>query len=282
MNAPRVVFERRGTGEPLVLLHGIGHHWRAWLPVLDRLAEVHDVVAVDLPGFGQSPLPDVPPTDMHGLVDAVVEIFTELGLERPHVAGNSLGGAIALELAGRGQVASATALSPAGFCSSRELRWALGVLSGHRMAARLPEPVLRAMFRVGVLRHLSFGMILARPGRLTVETALADAQALRAAKAFRMIAKAGRGYAFSGVPAVPVTVAWGTRDRILPYRQSRQARTRLPQARHVDLTGCGHVPMHDDPELVASVILATTGAITPDGTVAGGPEGAGGDGFTTG
>ena len=265
MTAPRVVFERRGSGEPLVLLHGIGHHWRAWLPVLDRLAEFHDVVAVDLPGFGESPLPDVPPTDMHGLVDAVARIFAELGLERPHVAGNSLGGAIALELAGRGEVASATALSPAGFCSPRELRWALGVLSGHRMAARLPEPVLRAMFRLTAARQLSFGMILAHPGRLTVETALADARALRTAKAFRMIARAGRGYAFGGTPAVPVTVAWGTRDRILPYRQARLARTRLPDARHVDLTGCGHVPMHDDPDLVASVILTTTGAIAPAG-----------------
>ncbi|MFD1048194.1 alpha/beta fold hydrolase, partial [Kibdelosporangium lantanae] len=48
-------YERRGSGTPLVLLHGIGHRWQAWEPVLDRLALHHDVIAVDLPGFGLSP-----------------------------------------------------------------------------------------------------------------------------------------------------------------------------------------------------------------------------------
>jgi pimeloyl-ACP methyl ester carboxylesterase len=262
MSAPvEVVFERRGAGAPLVLLHGIGHHWAAWSPVLDRLAEAHDVIAVDLPGFGRSPVPATGlPADMPGLVAAIVELFAALGLDRPHVAGNSLGGAIALELAAAGAVSSATALSPAGFCTPRELRWALTVLSLHRNAARLPEPVLRSLFANPALRTLALGMILARPNRMALAEALADARALREARAFRAVARAGRGYAFAGAPAVPVTVAWGTRDRILPYRQAALARTRLPAARHLDLAGCGHVPMHDDPELVASVILDTTGA----------------------
>lgn len=255
-----LVFERRGAGEPLVLLHGIGHHWRAWEPVLDPLAAAHDVIAVDLPGFGRSPLPpDGLPADMAALVAAVAAFFAELGLGRPHVAGNSLGGAIALELAAAGLVGSATALSPAGFCTPRQLRWALGVLRAHRLASRAPEPVLRMMFRSAPMRTLSFGMIVARPGRLSLGAALADAHALRDARAFDACARAGRRYAFTGAPAVPVTVAWGTRDRILPYRQAALARQRLPGARHLDLPGCGHVPMSDDPDLVADVILATTG-----------------------
>ncbi|PGH45205.1 Pimeloyl-ACP methyl ester carboxylesterase [Micromonospora sediminicola] len=261
MSAPvEVVFERRGAGPALVLLHGIGHHWGAWLPVLDRLAETHDVIAVDLPGFGRSPVPTTGlPADMPGLVAGMVELFAALGLERPHVAGNSLGGAIALELAAAGAVSSATALSPAGFCTPRELRWALTVLTLHRNAARLPEPVLRHLFAAPALRALAMGMILARPNRMALDVALADARALRQARAFRAVARAGRGYAFAGAPTVPVTVAWGTRDRILPYRQAALARTRLPAARHLDLPGCGHVPMHDDPDLVTSVILDTTG-----------------------
>jgi pimeloyl-ACP methyl ester carboxylesterase len=256
-----VIFERRGAGEPLVLLHGIGHHWRAWLPVLDRLARVHDVVAIDLPGFGGSPVPvGGLPADMMAVVAGVSDIFTDLGLDRPHVAGNSLGGAIALELAAAGRVASATAISPAGFCTARELRWAVGVLGLHRAAAHLPRPVMRRMLGVPALRALSFGMLFARPALVPVDAALADARALRDARAFRATARAGRGYAFQGAPSVPVTVAWGTRDRILPYQQATLARQRLPTARHVDLAGCGHVPMHDDPDLVASVILDTTGA----------------------
>ncbi|MFB9236482.1 alpha/beta fold hydrolase [Plantactinospora siamensis] len=265
-----IVFDRRGAGEPLVLLHGIGHHWRAWLPVLDRLAAVHDVIALDLPGFGESPVPAAGlPPDMRAVVAAVADVFAELGLSRPHVAGNSLGGAIALELAAAGAVASATAISPAGFCTPAELRWAIGVLSAHRLAARLPEPVLRRVLAGVAGRSASFGMIFARPALVPVEAALADARALRGARAFRAVARAGRGYAFAGAPAVPVTVAWGTRDRILPYRQAALARQRLPGARHVDLTGCGHVPMYDDPELVASVILGTTGAAGFHGRPAG-------------
>ena len=57
-----LAFERRGTGVPLILVHGIGHHWQAWLPVMDRLAASRDVIAIDLPGFGRSPgLPEGTP-----------------------------------------------------------------------------------------------------------------------------------------------------------------------------------------------------------------------------
>jgi len=258
---PSIVYERRGAGEPLLLLHGIGHHWQAWLPVLDRLAEAHDVIALDLPGFGASPMPaDGAPRDMARAVDGVATFLGDLGLDRPHVAGYSLGGAMALELATAGLVSSATALSPAGFWTGRERRWAIGTLSAHRWGARLPEPVMRTLFRYAAFRALSFGMICARPGRITPEVALADALALRDGQAFRTVARASRSYEFRGTPAAPVTVAWGTRDRILLYRQAARARAALPEARHVDLPGCGHVPMSDDPDLVASVILETTGA----------------------
>ncbi|MEV4759746.1 alpha/beta fold hydrolase [Micromonospora sp. NPDC049559] len=268
---PDVVFDRRGAGEPLVLLHGIGHHRRAWQPVLDRLAARHDVIALDLPGFGGSPVPAAGlPRDMAEVVAAVAAVCAALGLDRPHVAGNSLGGAIALELAAAGRAASATAISPAGFCTPAELRWAVGVLRAHRLGTRLPAPLLRGLFRVGPLRALSFGMLLARPGRLAPEAAFADARALRLGRAFEAVARAGRGYVFRGEPTVPVTVAWGTRDRILPYRQAALARHRLPLARHVELSGCGHVPMHDDPDLVAEVILATTAAAGDGGFRAGG------------
>ncbi|GFJ91812.1 hypothetical protein Prum_054540 [Phytohabitans rumicis] len=137
------------------------------------------------------------------------------------------------------------------------------MLSAHRVGTRLPQPVLRAILRSGALRAVTFGMICAHPTRLTPEVALADALALRNAPAFDAVARASRGYAFQGAPEVPVTVAWGTRDRVLPYRQAARARQALPGARHVDLPGCGHVPMSDNPELVADIILATTQGRVP-------------------
>lgn len=256
-----VVYERRGTGEPLVLVHGIGHHWRAWEPVMDGLAEHYDVIAVDLPGFGRSPVPEKSAEmAMPAAVERLVAFFAASGLGRPHVAGNSLGGAIALELAAGGHVASATALSPAGFASPGEVRRALALLTGHRLGAFTPTPLLRAFYRLEVGRVLAFGQLVAQPRRITADRALADTLALRRGKAFRRVAKVGRRYAFEARPIdVPVTVAWGTGDRILRYAQAERARTRLPGARHVALDGCGHVPMSDAPDAVVAVIRETAG-----------------------
>src|SRR3954466_7103336 len=94
-----VSYERVGRGEPLLLLHGIGHHRQAWDPVVDILATEREVIAVDLPGFGASPaLPDGLAHDLPTMNTALGALCEELGLDRPHVAGNSLGGLLALEL----------------------------------------------------------------------------------------------------------------------------------------------------------------------------------------
>jgi len=250
-------YYRRGAGEPLVLIHGIGHHWRAWEPVLDLLTSSYDVIAIDLPGFGQSPRPPGLPEGMPGAVQAVSELFDELGLDRVHVAGNSLGGGIALELAATGRVASATALSPAGFASPAELRRALRILNGMRMATFLPTPAIRAFYRTSFGRAVSFGPIVTRPGRISADRALADTLAMRRGKSFRRVVRSGRTYAYTGKPDVPVTVAWAEHDRILPLSQAARARELLPDAAHVTLHGCGHVPMSDDPAQVAEVIRRT-------------------------
>jgi pimeloyl-ACP methyl ester carboxylesterase len=251
-------YERRGSGPTLVLLHGIGHRWQAWEPVLDRLAEHHDVIAVDLPGFGNSPPPAAGvPVGMPEAVAAVAEVFVEFNLDRPHVAGNSLGGAIALELAAADRAASATALSPAGFGTARQMRYALAVLHLLRAGAHLPAPVIRWGYRSGLIRASSFAMLMRRPRWMSAEAALGDTLALRGGVAFRSVARAGRRYVYEGKPAVPVTVAWGSRDRILSPRMAAVARERLPEATHVELPDCGHVPMGDNPDLVTSVILDT-------------------------
>src|ERR1700754_142475 len=115
---------RTGSGDPLVLMHGIGSRWQMWEPVIGPLAEHHDVIAVDLPGFGASPMP--PPGTPPGIdsqIALVSEFLAQLGVERPHVAGNSMGGLLALEMAGRGLARSATALSPAGFASRSQMTY---------------------------------------------------------------------------------------------------------------------------------------------------------------
>jgi pimeloyl-ACP methyl ester carboxylesterase len=257
-----IAFERRGNGSPLVLLHGIGHRWQAWTPVLDALTAEHDVIAVDLPGFGASPLlPEGHGYDMPSAVETCANIFADLGLDRPHVAGNSLGAAISLELASRGLVSSATALAPAGFWTPRDRAWALRVLTFIRSSGRAPERLRALALRNRYFRLAAASLLYGHPSRMTEEIMLADLLSMVGAQAFDLVAPAGRDYIYTApAPTVPVTVAWGTRDRILWPRQARRAAALLPKAHHVWLYGAGHVPMIDEPARVAALILATCAA----------------------
>ncbi|MFI7388194.1 alpha/beta fold hydrolase [Streptomyces sp. NPDC049813] len=256
-----LAYERTGTGEPLLLLHGIGHHWQAWEPVLQILAAERDVIAVDLPGFGTSPaLPEGLTYGLSSVVPVLDAFCRALGVERPHVAGNSLGGLLALELGREKRVRSVTALSPAGFWTQAERRYAFGTLLAMRQGARrLPLPLVERLSRSAAGRAALTGTIYARPGRRSPEAVVAETLALRHATGFRETLDAGRSVLFrDDVPEIPVTVAWGTRDRILVRRQGIRAKGVLPGARLVRLPGCGHVPMNDDPALVARVILDTS------------------------
>jgi pimeloyl-ACP methyl ester carboxylesterase len=257
-----VVYERRGAGEPVVLLHGIGHHWQAWEPVLSVLAASHEVVALDLPGFGASPaLPEGYSHELSEVVPLLAETFAALGLRRPHVVGNSLGGLLALELGEAGHARTVTALSPAGFWTEPERRYAFGVLHAMRTAARaMPDALVRRLARTAAGRTALTSTIYARPGRRSPEAVVAETRALRDAPAFAATLAAGRGpqARFTGaLTGVPVTVGWGAKDRLLLPRQGVRAARRIAHARLVRLPGCGHVPMNDDPSLVARVVLDT-------------------------
>ncbi|MCW7943937.1 alpha/beta hydrolase [Streptomyces hygroscopicus] len=260
-HGPRTVtvsYARVGSGEPLLLLHGIGHHRQAWDPVVHILAAERDVIAVDLPGFGASPaLPDGLAYDLSTVVPALGSLCEALEIDRPHVAGNSLGGLLALEL-GRGKlVRSVTALSPAGFWSPFERRYAFTVLTAMRQGAQtMPLPVVERLSRTAAGRAMLTSTIYARPARRSPEAVVAETLALARAEGFADTLRAGTSVQFTeDVPGLPVTVAWGTRDMILMRRQGVRAKQIIPKARLVRLPGCGHVPMNDDPALVARVIL---------------------------
>ncbi|GHE35940.1 alpha/beta fold hydrolase [Streptomyces capitiformicae] len=253
-----VSYAREGAGEPLLLLHGIGHHRQAWDPVTHILAAEREIITVDLPGFGASPgLPAGLPYDLT-TTTAVFAAFCEaLEIERPHVAGNSLGGLLALELGREKLVRSVTALSPAGFWNETERRYAFGILLGmRRISRRLPLPLVEQLSRSAVGRTALTSTIYARPGRRSPEAVVAETLALARATGFDETLRAGATVQFTDdIPGLPVTVAWGTRDRLLLPRQGVRAKHVIPGARLIRLPGCGHCPMNDDPALVARVIL---------------------------
>ncbi|MEU2910145.1 alpha/beta fold hydrolase [Streptomyces massasporeus] len=251
-------YTRRGSGEPLLLLHGIGHHRQAWEPVIPALAAERDVIAVDLPGCGDSPaLPDGMAHDLPTMSAVLRALFGALEIERPHVAGNSLGGLLALDLARARLVRSVTALSPAGFWNEAERRYAFTVLSTMRqIARRLPPPMVERLARPALGRTLLTSTIYARPGRRSPEAVVAETLALANAQGFSETLRSGRSVQFTDdIVGTPVTVAWGSRDRLLIPRQGVRAKGVIPRARLVRLPGCGHVPMNDDPALVARVVL---------------------------
>ncbi|GCB51466.1 alpha/beta fold hydrolase [Streptomyces sp. NL15-2K] len=253
-----VSYTRAGRGEPLLLLHGIGHHRQAWDPIVDILATERDVIAVDLPGFGVSPgLPEGLAYDLPTTTTVFGAFCEALEIDRPHVAGNSLGGLLALELGRENLVRSVTALSPAGFWTQAERRYAFGVLIGmRRMAERIPLPLVERMARTAAGRVALTSTIYARPTRRLPEAVVAETLALAKATGFAETLRAGTAVQFTDdVPGIPVTVAWGTRDRLLVRRQGVRAKQIIPRARLVRLPGCGHCPMNDDPALVSRVIL---------------------------
>src|SRR4051812_46102478 len=251
---------RRGSGPPLVLIHGIGSQWQMWEPVLDRLAREREVIALDLPGFGDSP-PLYGTPSVEALAEAVAQFLGELGIERPHGAGNSLGGGVALEMGRHGHARSVCVLSPAGFGTMREGHWARAVLLGSRRTAQRFDRYAELVQGGPVRRTLAYWLLAGRPWRIPADEAAGAMHNLARSPAFEATLEALRKHRFGGhTYECPVTVAWGERDRLLLYgRQSARARRLLPDARHVTLEGCGHVPTWDDPEQVARVLLEASG-----------------------
>jgi pimeloyl-ACP methyl ester carboxylesterase len=257
-----LAYERHGTGPPLVLLHGLGHRRQAWDPVLPLLTAHRTVIAVDLPGHGESsPLVTAGRPAVQVIAEELFAFFGELGLDRPHVAGNSLGGALALTAGARGQASTVTGLSPAGFWARGwELGYVKAIFVSAQLAGQVTRPLVPALVRSPVGRRVIDGAFVSKPSRMSAEQAQADSVAfLNARDAVHAVLADGMAFTQTVPADVPVTIAWGAKDRLLPPRQARGARRRLPHAKFVALPGCGHVPMTDDPDLVARVLLDGSG-----------------------
>lgn len=259
-----IAYERRGEGEPLVLLHGLGATRLVWKPQLEALAARREVIALDLPGFGGSAvLPDGRAPTAAALGDAVSAFLAGLGIERPHVAGNSLGGWIALEMAKSNRAASACLLSPAGLWQSP-----LGPRTVNtRGLAKLGKPLVMLLARNRGARVRMLRPVVARPENVPAGDALQMIRDWIEAPGYAASNEEMRRHVFADPERVrvPVTIAWGEHDRLVaPPRRHR----RPPGTRFVVLAGCGHTPNWDDPELVARVLLEASGAGTGATTVA--------------
>lgn len=248
-----------GPGEPIVLIHGIGHRREAWGEVPELLnARGHDVYVVDLPGHGASPTPTKPDGySMASTAEQIERLCAELGVVGPHVVGNSLGGAVALEMGHTGSAATVTVLSPAGFFPLIHLANIGANLLFMKVGSHLPEAFHRKFNGYEWFRKLAFRPLYTHPERVTVDAAVGDTLNLRRSRGFWPHFFRGILLRFTKDVGVPTTIAWGDKDRLLLPSEALTARRRLPGATHVTLPDCGHCPQHDHPELVVDVVTAT-------------------------
>ena len=253
-------YSETGSGRPLVLLHGIGMSRAAWNPVVPRLCRSRRVIAFDIAGFGSTPpLPNGTPPTISALVDAFDQSLHEIGLTMPvDIAGNSLGGCMALEAARRGIARSAVAISPPGLWRDHPAPHVRYVFRSLRFMARNCLGLMKATIRLPLLREVFLAVPLSvGSGRMPLTDAGRAVEDLRNATAFEATFENTRSpFSGSGI-AVPVTVAFGDRDWILPGSSRR--RNGLPEhTRWIEKQGWGHVPMWIDPIGVSALILAGT------------------------
>jgi pimeloyl-ACP methyl ester carboxylesterase len=249
---------RAGSGEPVVLIHGVGSQWQVWKPVLPALERERDVIALDLPGFGGSPtLPIGVVPDAPALARAVADFLDGLGIDKPVVGGNSLGGWVSLELGKRGRARAVVGVSPAGFANGWESAVArvhlMSTWHGARMSGLTEWMIRRPRGRV-----LAFGGIMGRPADMPAADGLEASRNLAGSLGFpNTLATLSRDrFRDADQVDVPVTLVWGTRDFVLFPWQVRRALRELPHAHHVPLKGAGHVPTWDDPDTIVRELLS--------------------------
>jgi pimeloyl-ACP methyl ester carboxylesterase len=223
-----------------------------WSPVIEPLAAHHEVIAVDMPGFGRSPmLPAGTAPSAANLADAVMDFYDSLAIgTEPAVAGISMGGWVAIECGRSGRARAAIGLCSAGFW-----REPLGPRQGPaRSLARLLSPLAPLLVRSERFRRAVLSGQMRHPERLSPAEALAMIRAYAHAPGYEGANAQMRANVVADVSeiAAPLTLAWAEHDtsvRRSPLR-ALPASVRQPL-----LEGCGHIPTWDDPELVSRVIL---------------------------
>jgi pimeloyl-ACP methyl ester carboxylesterase len=256
---------RAGSGDPLVLIHGVWESWHSWSAVLDRLSAKRDVLGVTLRGhLGAAPFPPGQQPTIEAFADGVQAEMDAAGFERPDIAGNSLGGWLALELAKRGRARSVVGIAPAGMFTPEEGRaLAKKFRTDHRMV-RLLRPVARAAVRANRGRRVLLADNCADPSRIPPDEAVRLVDEFAHANVVRDLAANSRPDGsltrLEDLDSItcPVLILHPEHDRILTRQHAERFVRELPHAELRELPGCGHTAMFDNPALVASEILNFT------------------------
>jgi len=251
---------RRGTGKPLLLIHGLGGHWQSWNPILADLASRREVIAVDLPGFGQTPKL-AGETSIRTLADETTTFLHAHGLSGIDAVGSSMGARLVLELARRGGiVGGVVALNPGGFWQGWERYAFFSSIYLSIRLLRLLRPILPAVCANPLGRALLLAQFSARPTRLSPDTVSDELCSYVASPAFdELLTQLAYGEEQQGAPRNsiphPLVIGWGRRDRVCFPRQAKRALALFPDAQLHWFDRCGHFPHWDAPAETAQLIL---------------------------
>jgi pimeloyl-ACP methyl ester carboxylesterase len=246
-----------------VLLHGFLDTWCTWQLVLPALERSHEVLAPTLPGHAGGPaLPE--PLDGEAVLGLLERLLDEAGVERAHLAGNSLGGYLALRLAERGRADSVVALAPAGGWAQSDRSWAQVIESQRDLHAALVPlaPLADALVSTDEGRRRATELLAERYEHIPPELLahqLVGAARCAAAPLAELALREGWSLDPSAIDC-PVRVVWGACDRVLPWpaAAARYREDWLPDADWVVLDGVGHAPQLDVPLETAELIAGFT------------------------
>ena len=252
---------RRGAGRPLILVHGLGGSWQSWEPVLEALAAKREVIALDLPGHGQSAARADSGT-FAGLADSVEAYLAAHGLAGADLVGSSLGARLVLELARRGGTGAVVALDPGGFWRGWERTFFKTTIGASVRLLRALRPALPTIADSAIGRTLLLTQLSARPWALDPSQVATELQNYATTPTFDALVSdlsAGpeqRGPAGPG--AGPIAIGWGRSDRLCLPRQAGRAMAAFPNATLHWFDGSGHFPAWDRPPETARFILDHT------------------------
>lgn len=255
-----------GQGPPLICLHGLGGTKASFMPTIAGVApEGYRVIAIDLPGFGDSDKPHTAPYDAPWYASVVLEFLDELGLERASFAGNSMGGRIAIELgiSHSDRVDHLALLAPAlAWLRERPWKWLLQAplprLSYLQPTPRrLVEPVVRRLVPGGDRGWSAAGVDEFLRGYLTPAGRFAFYECLRNIYRDEPYGEQGLWTRLKRLGPEALFV-WGREDVLVPISFMRHVERTLPRSTHLELD-CGHVPQIERPEQVNSAILNLLG-----------------------
>jgi pimeloyl-ACP methyl ester carboxylesterase len=258
----KLAIESFGTGEPLVLIHGMGSAATAWKPIIGDLKNKFKVVTVDLPGHGRTAFSPVQPMDPTSLAQLVMKNLNSLGIENFHLVGNSLGGWICLEIAASNPeiVKSITALAPAGLWLTPFTSRYPGEVALRFMASGV-EKVAPSALNYTWAKKMGFETVSPRWRELSYELCLDATTAMANSTGYfpAWDALLGKRFDKQITTSIPITIIFGDSDHTLPQKTCQERSLAPTHAKLVVLPQTGHVPMWDSPNEVLSEIMATTG-----------------------